>query len=176
MWTHFVEKQAFRGWKSKWSKSCSVMSDLYDPMDYSLPGSSVCGLLQARTLEWGLFPGGSDGKESSCNVVDLGSIPGLGRSLEKGTANHYSILAWGIPWTDEPGKLYSPWDSKELDMTEWLSLHFTFHLEIEVVVFTSSPEKKIFNHLTSSQPNLFKASKNVSVPTIWISTLTYNNC
>ena len=26
------------------------------------------------------FPGGSDGKESACNVGDVGSIPGLGRS------------------------------------------------------------------------------------------------
>jgi len=26
------------------------------------------------------FPSGSDGKESACNVGDLGSIPGLGRS------------------------------------------------------------------------------------------------
>ena len=38
------------------------------------------------------FPGGSDGNESACNVGDLGSIPGLGRSLEKGTATHSSIL------------------------------------------------------------------------------------
>ena len=30
------------------------------------------------------FPDGSDGKESSCNVGDLGSIPGLGRSSEEG--------------------------------------------------------------------------------------------
>ena len=30
------------------------------------------------------FPGGSDGKESACNVGDLGSIPGLGRSPEEG--------------------------------------------------------------------------------------------
>ena len=30
------------------------------------------------------FPGGSDGKESACNVGDLGSIPGLGRSLGEG--------------------------------------------------------------------------------------------
>ena len=28
------------------------------------------------------FPGGSDDKESACNAVDLGSIPGLGRSME----------------------------------------------------------------------------------------------
>ena len=30
------------------------------------------------------FPGGSDGKESTCNAGDLGSIPGLGRFLGKG--------------------------------------------------------------------------------------------
>ena len=42
------------------------------------------------------FPGGSDSKECSCNVGDLGSIPGLGRSLEDGMATHSSILAWRI--------------------------------------------------------------------------------
>ena len=42
--------------------------------------------------------GDSAGKEYSYNVGDLGSIPGLGRSLEKGTATHSSILAWRIPW------------------------------------------------------------------------------
>ena len=45
------------------------------------------------------FPGGSAGKESACNVGDLGSVPGLGRSLEKGKATHSSILAWRIPGT-----------------------------------------------------------------------------
>ena len=35
----------------KWSESCSVMS-YSDPMDYSLPGSSTYGILQARILEW----------------------------------------------------------------------------------------------------------------------------
>ena len=115
------------------------------------------------------FPGGSDGKESTCHVGDLGSIPGLGRSpgegnsyplqysglenstdciahvvakrwtqlsdfhfhfeaslmaqtvknlptvqdtwvqslgwedpLEKAMATHFIILAWEIPWTEEP--------------------------------------------------------------------------
>ena len=43
------------------------------------------------------FPGDSDGKESAYNAGDLGSIPELGRSLEKGTATHSSILAWRIP-------------------------------------------------------------------------------
>ena len=38
----------------KWSESesRSVMSDSCDPIDSSLPGSSVHGILQARTLEW----------------------------------------------------------------------------------------------------------------------------
>ena len=35
--------------------------------------------------------GGSAGKESTCNVGDLGSIPGSGRSLEKGIATHSSM-------------------------------------------------------------------------------------
>ena len=33
------------------------------------------------------FPGGSDGKESACNMGDLGLIPGLGRSPEGGHGN-----------------------------------------------------------------------------------------
>ena len=37
--------------------------------------------------------GGSDSKESACNSGDLGSIPGLGWSLEEGTATHSGILA-----------------------------------------------------------------------------------
>ena len=53
------------------------------------------------------FPSGSDGKESACNAGDLGLIPGLEDPLEKGMATLSSILAWRIPWTEEPGG-YSP--------------------------------------------------------------------
>ena len=45
----------------------------------------------------GGFCGGSDGKESVCNEGELGSIPGLGKSLEEGMASHSSTLAWRIP-------------------------------------------------------------------------------
>ena len=45
------------------------------------------------------FPGGSAGEKSACNVEDLGSIPGLGRSLGEGNSYLSSILAWRIPWT-----------------------------------------------------------------------------
>jgi len=52
---------------------------------------------------------------------DVGSIPGLGRSPERGMATHPSSLAWKIPWTEEPGRLQSMgWQS---DMTEQLSTH-----------------------------------------------------
>ena len=40
--------------------------------------------------------------------------------LEKEMENYSSFLAWKIPWTEEPGRLYSPWDCKELDKTERL--------------------------------------------------------
>ena len=40
-------------------------------------------------------------------------------------ATHSSILAWRLPWTEELGRLYSPWGHKESDSTEQLSLHFT---------------------------------------------------
>ena len=42
---------------------------------------------------------------------------GLEDPLEEGMATHSSILAWRIPWTEEPGGLHSI-DSKELDTTE----------------------------------------------------------
>ena len=51
--------------------------------------------------------GGSNSKESACYVGDLGLIPGLGRSLEKGMAAHSSTLAWRTPWTEEPGGVQS---------------------------------------------------------------------
>ena len=41
------------------------------------------------------------------DIRDMGSIPGSGRSLKEGMATHSSILAWRIPWTEEPGGLRS---------------------------------------------------------------------
>ena len=53
----------------------------------------------------GVFLAGSDGKESDCNIGDPDSIPGQEDPLEKGMATHSSILAWRIPWAEEPGSL-----------------------------------------------------------------------
>ena len=42
---------------------------------------------------------------SAGDMRDTSSIPGSGNPLEEETANHSSILAWRIPWTEEPGGL-----------------------------------------------------------------------
>ena len=62
----------------------------------------------ASVLPLGLlgFPSGSGVKNPPANAgdeEDVGFILGLGRSPEEETATHSSILAWEIPWTEEPG-------------------------------------------------------------------------
>ena len=44
-------------------------------------------------------------KNIPAKAGDESLIPGLGSSLEKEVATHSSILAWRIPWTEEPGGL-----------------------------------------------------------------------
>ena len=41
-------------------------------------------------------------------------VPSLGQEdlLEKKMATHSNILAWEIPWTEEPGRLHSTWGHK----------------------------------------------------------------
>ena len=84
----------------------------------------IGGFLRDRILVFKGFPGGAEVKASACNVGDMGSIPGSGRSPGEGNGNS-SILAWRIPWTEELGGLQST-GRKELDTTE--QLHFHFHL------------------------------------------------
>ena len=49
------------------------------------------------------YTGNINGKESACSVGDSGLILCWEHPLEKGMATHSSILAWRIPWTEEPG-------------------------------------------------------------------------
>ena len=53
------------------------------------------------------LPGGSDGKESTCNVGDLVPFLGWEDPLEEGMAIRSSILAWRIPWIEGSGGLWS---------------------------------------------------------------------
>ena len=60
-----------------------------------------------NTVNFPIFPGGSDSKESAFNAGDQGLIPKSERSLEKKMATHSCIIAWRIPWTEEPDRLQS---------------------------------------------------------------------
>ena len=82
---------------------------------------------------------------------DPGLISGWEDPLEKGMATHSSILAWRIPWTEEPGQLQSM-GSQELDTTEQLTL-FTSRLII-VLHYTHIPVYCIIN----STVNMIKKS------------------
>ena len=53
------------------------------------------------------FPGGSDGKNLPSMKDTVVRSLGQEDPLEKGIAVHSSILAWRIPWTEEPGGLQS---------------------------------------------------------------------
>ena len=69
------------------------------------------------------FPGGLDGKASAYNARDSGSSLGPEDLLEKEMAIHSSILAWKIPWMEEPGRLQSTESQKvRHDWTTSLSL------------------------------------------------------
>ena len=71
------------------------------------------------------FPGDSDSKELACNAEDQIKSLGWEDSLEKGMATHSSMLAWRIPWTEEPGRQHS----MELQRVrhDWMMNTFTFY-------------------------------------------------
>ena len=59
------------------------------------------------------FPSGSDGKESSCNMEDLGSIPVLGRSPGGEHGNPFQCSCLENPMDGEAWWGYSSWGLKE---------------------------------------------------------------
>ena len=123
----------------KVAQSCLTLSD---PMDCSLPGSSIHGIFQARVLEWGaiafskselyhflnrwcwanfltpLIPSFLNSNADIIITIILllltpamqeTQVRSLGQEdpVEKEMAPHSSILAWRIPWMEEPGGLQS---------------------------------------------------------------------
>ena len=81
---------------------------------------------------WAFLVVHSDGKESTCNAGDLGSIPGLGRSSEEGMATYSSILAWGIFRDRGVGWAIIAPGVAESDTTERLSIHSHTYTSIYV--------------------------------------------
>ena len=71
------------------------------------------------------FPGGSGGKESACNVGDLGSIFGSGRSPREGNGYSLQYSCLENPQTEEPVRIQSI-SLQESDATERLSVFSLF--------------------------------------------------
>ena len=94
----------------------SLLMGYYQWLEFNV----INQIKEIRTISKG-FPCGADGKESTCNVGDLGMIPRLGRSPggRHGNPLQYSCLE--NPHGQRSLVGYSPWGRKELDTTERLS-------------------------------------------------------
>ena len=59
-------------------------------------------------------------------------------------AIHSIILAWRIPWTEKPGRLYSPWGRKQWNTTEQLTSSLSLRVYLNTLTgdFPGSPEVK----------------------------------
>ena len=94
-------------------------------------------------MSLGGFPGSLAGKESACNVGDLGLIPGLGRSPGRGHGNplQYSYLENLHGQRSLAG--YSPWGYKESDMR--VTKHSRAPLNISKIYFLLKCTQSIYN-------------------------------
>ena len=123
--------------------NCIKMVNFSKPLSTILP--STCSknqrtfndifLSSSTTLG---FTGGSNSKESAYNQETWVWPLGLEYPLRKGMANHSSILAWRIPWTEKPGRLQSM-GSQRVDMTEQL-IHSLFSYSAHHLSFSSHTE------------------------------------
>ena len=93
------------------------------------------------------FPGGSDSKESACNVGDLGSIPGLGRSPGEVHGNPLQYSCLENPHESRSLAGYSPWGHTQSDMTERLSTAQIDHIIIKFLKTSDSLPEKSFNYI-----------------------------
>ena len=78
-----------------------------------------------------IYPGGSEGKESAKLQETWVWFLGWEDPLEAEMATHFSILAWRIPWTEEPGGLQSiGWQRVQ----DWATNTFTFKKKLVITV------------------------------------------
>ena len=75
----------------------------------------------------------TDGKESTCNAKELGSVPGLGRSPGGGHGNPLIFLPAEFPWTEELGGLWS------IVSQSWIQLSDEAHSYISLLISSISP-------------------------------------
>ena len=99
------------------------------------------------------FPGGSDGKESACNVGNLGSIPVLGSSPGGGHGNPLQYSCLENPPRQRSLAGYCLWGCKELNTTEQLSTAQGIHVNATLSI-----------HPTRSFPSVSTSPFSTSAP------------
>ena len=99
----------------KGSLHCQINQSLSEKSNFFFSGlnnsisilSMTASYFWILNLRWVGLPWWLRGKESAHSAGDLGSILGWEDPLKKQMAMHSSILAWKIPWTEDPGRLQS---------------------------------------------------------------------
>ena len=95
--------------------------------------------------------------------------------LEKGMATYSSILAWRIPWTEEPGRLQ--FMGSQRDMTEWLTLS-SFFLP-EAVGLRSSARPELTSFFSSGEYYGMQGKtgwNTIMFPPDWDTCMSYERC
>ena len=108
----------------------------------------MCSVCAYTHILYMSFPCGSNGKESACNAGDRVQSLGWEESLEKEMAVHSSILAWRIPWTEDPGGLQSIGSQRVWH--DWVTNTHTHtvytHTHIYVQYFCMQAERDLWDH------------------------------
>ena len=142
-------------WRRKWQPT-----PVFLPRESQRRGAWWAAVLWGRTesdtteVTWQLsmdFPGGSDSKESACNVGDVGSIPGLGRSPGGGHGNPLQYPCLENPHGQRSLAAWGPWGCKELGRTKRLST--PQHMVLKQVMNACQPWLQLLRTLSSEKHN-----------------------
>ena len=138
-WCHFVSDSSpdyvtsLRNFAISFLLSSALRSIVCFHNRWRNQGSGSLTELPSTTLLAG-FPGGLNGKESTCNEETwVGSLDWVD-PLEKGMATHSRILTWSIPWTEEPGGLHSM-ESQRVGH-DWATITFTLQIGDRLRILT----------------------------------------
>jgi len=106
--------------------------------------------------------GVSDGKESTCNVGDLGSIPGLGRPLGRGHSNPHQYSCLENPHGQR--NLSGSMGSQRVGH-DWATKNHTYHIILKLSYYVFIPIRLCFSVAwTGSYSSLFPTGDPFSIP------------
>ena len=146
------------------AQSCPT---LCNPVECSLPGSSVHGILQARILEWVAKVAQTVKRLSTMRETRVWSL-GWEDPLEKEMAIHSSTLAWQIPWTEEPGRLQSMGLQRVgHDWATWLHLKNFITVSVYMCVCLSICDFMCIHRLDHSEIYSLVAQLVNNPPAVW---------